>query len=258
MRGEDLYRIRWADGWRTLVYLYSNPHDTAKIARVIEALQGRSTLRLLARLRRRSRGRALLARQPSLRAALADRAWLTALPEGSLGRAYLEYCRGERLETAITAYVDEGTTPERNARLAPEEAFIQDFLFHSHDLYHLVTGYKTDLLGEISLLAFTAPQTWNSGVFAMAILGFYSIRLPRLRGQRMMATAFARALKARWLPEQDWVALLPQPLDEVRRQLRLYPPPAYAPLYVGRGRSRRRRPGHHAVPASTPAVEHRA
>jgi ubiquinone biosynthesis protein COQ4 len=235
-----VHQVRWREGLRTIAYLYRHPYDTTQIARVIEALSGSSTPRLLRRMAKRPLGRALLAKRPSLRAALADRAWLSSLPAGSLGREYLAYIERERLAGGMTTVVDAGTTPERTAGLTDDEAFIQDFLFHSHDIYHLVAGYHTDLVGEVCLLAFTAAQTRNTGVIAMAMLGVYSLRLPRLAGQRMWAMAGVRGLTCAWLPEQDWVALLPLPLDDVRKRLGLHPPPVYTPLYVGKGRSRRR------------------
>lgn len=235
----DIYRIRWREGWRTLVHLYRHPSDTTQIASVIEALQGRSVQRILQRLRRRPAGRALLAARPPLRGALADRRWLESLAAGSLGRAYLEQCGEPR---GMTPYVDSGTSSERTRRLPEDEAYLQDYLFHSHDLYHLVTGYKTDLIGEVCLLAFTAAQMRNTGVIAMALLGFYSLRLPKLEGQRLWARAFIRAHRAAWLPEQDWIELLPRPLDEVRKQLGLDPPPVYVPHYVKQGRNRDAKP----------------
>jgi ubiquinone biosynthesis protein COQ4 len=239
----DVYRIRWRDGWNSLQYLYRHPFDTEEIARVIEALQGRSVQRILRRMARRPMGQRLLETRPSLRRALADRDWLMSLPEGSLGRSYAERDRGLG---GMTPYVDAGTSADRTRQLPEDEAYVQDYLFHSHDIYHLVTGYDVDLVGEVCLLAFTAAQMWNTGVIAMALLGCYSLRLPKLEGQRLWARALARGQHAAWLPEQDWVALLPRPLREIQQQLRLDPPPVYKRIYI-----RERRPAQgHAVAAA--------
>jgi ubiquinone biosynthesis protein COQ4 len=226
---DDIYRIRWREGWDILTYLYRHPTDTTQIARVIEALQGRSLPRMLRRMHKRPLARALLAKRPALREALADRAWLASLPAGTLGRAYLAHVGDSG---GMSGYVDAGTSADRTERLPPDESFVQDYLFHCHDLFHLVTGYQIDLVGEVCLLAFTAAQLRNTGVIAMALLGVYSLRLPRLRGQRLWLAAAVRALRAEWLPEQDWVALLAKPLDDVRKELGLYPPPVYTPLFI--------------------------
>jgi ubiquinone biosynthesis protein COQ4 len=58
----------------------------------------------------------------------------------------------------------------------------------------------------------------------MAVLRGRAVRM-----RRLIANGLARGLRAEWLPEQDWEALLPLPLDEVRRRLRVGPPPSYEP-----------------------------
>ncbi len=240
MRRDDPHRMRWREGLSTIAYLHRHPGDTAAITRVVEALQGKSLLRLLDRLRTSEQGRRLLSARPSLRAHLRDWAWLESHPPGSLGRAYLALREEHGLDPqGMTPYVDAGTTPGRAAQLDADEAFIQDYQFHSHDIYHVVTGYDLDLVGEIGLLAFTAAQMRNTGVVAMALLGFYSIRLPRFEGQRVAIAAARRGLRAGWLVEQNWVELFPRPLDEVQRELGLFPPPDYPHLYVGPLRERR-------------------
>ncbi|PRP93232.1 Coenzyme Q (ubiquinone) biosynthesis protein Coq4 [Enhygromyxa salina] len=244
MDERDIHRIRWRDGLEDLVYLYRHPEDTGRITRVIEAWQGRSLPRTLTRMRARAKGRDLLRRKPSLGDALADWDRLERLPAGTLGAAYLDSCA--QLGTTrrgMSDYVETGTSAERTAALEPDERFLQDTLFFSHDLYHLVTGYQTDLLGEVCLLAFTAAQTRNTGVLAMAGLGAYSIRLPRLAGQRRMLDASARALRAEWLVEQDWPSLLARPLTAVQRELGLWPPPVYEPVWVGKAARARAKGG---------------
>jgi ubiquinone biosynthesis protein COQ4 len=239
---DDIYRIRWREGWNILVYLYRHPTDTTQIARVIEALQGRSLPRMLRRMRRRPLGRALLAKRPSLRDALCDRTWLANLPAGSLGRAYLAHVGDSG---GMSSYVDAGTSAARTEQLPDDEAFVQDYLFHCHDLFHLVTGYQIDLVGEVCLLAFTAAQLRNTGVIAMALLGVYSLRLPRLRGQRLWLDAAIRGLRAAWLPEQDWVGLLSRQLDDIRAEFGLHPLPVYTPLFI-RPRRPAQEPSHAA------------
>ncbi len=41
---------------------------------------------------------------------------------------------------------------------------------------------------------------------------------------------FVRGLRARWLPVTDWVALLPQPLEDVRQKLAVGAMPEYEPV----------------------------
>jgi ubiquinone biosynthesis protein COQ4 len=48
--------------------------------------------------------------------------------------------------------------------------------------------------------------------------------------RRFLFSAWRRGRRARWLPGEDWEALLEQPLDVVRRELRLGSPPTYQPV----------------------------
>ena len=64
----------------------------------------------------------------------------------------------------------------------------------------------------------------------------------RFARRRTPSGRLRRSRRSAWLPAQDWEALLAQPLDEVRRQLRIEPAPSYeavrssgAPADVGGG-----------------------
>ena len=51
-------------------------------------------------------------------------------------------------------------------------------------------------------------------------------RLPSA-ARRAVAEAWRNGRKARWLPEQDYEALLPRPLETVRRELAIADPACY-------------------------------
>jgi ubiquinone biosynthesis protein COQ4 len=98
----------------------------------------------------------------------------------------------------------------------------------THDLWHAATGFKGDVLGEASLLAFTLAQHWNTGVAFIVVAAL-------LKGFGRMETAvirdgFRRGRAAAWLPAQEWESLLPLPLEEVRARLQLGAPPVYTPI----------------------------
>lgn len=98
----------------------------------------------------------------------------------------------------------------------------------THDLWHTVTGYHGDLVGELSLLAFSFTQTHNPGVGLIIVSGLLK---GLARGHVMVVLdGFRRGLRARWLLETDWEAMLALPLEEVREHLRIDAPPVYEPL----------------------------
>ena len=99
-----------------------------------------------------------------------------------------------------------------------------------HDLWHVVTGYGTDLIGELALIAFTNVQLPSRAFRMLVTLGrfFNEFKLPGTRA--LVGDAERRAREAVWLPAQDWEALLERPLDEIRETLRVGPPPSYTKL----------------------------
>jgi ubiquinone biosynthesis protein COQ4 len=66
------------------------------VFRVIDALKGDSIIRAVQRMQASPSGRQLLAAKPDINQRLSDRAELCSLPEGSVGRTYLELM--ERLD----------------------------------------------------------------------------------------------------------------------------------------------------------------
>ena len=146
-------RIRLGDATRAMRALLQDPDDTAQVFRIIEALSGKNGERTLERLRRKPSGKRLLALKPSLIDTLCDRASLLKLPEGSLGREYVRFLDSEGItaEGLKKASLDGRGTAEVPADLE----FLRDRMRDTHDLWHTVSGYKGDLLGEAALLAFS-------------------------------------------------------------------------------------------------------
>lgn len=105
-----------------------------------------------------------------------------------------------------------------------------------HDLWHVVTGYETDLIGEASVLAFTASQTESPGTTLLVAGGYLrSLGFPRGIGhtaRTQIRAAWRRGKSAAWLPAVEWEKRLREPLDVVRAELGLGAPPVYEKLRV--------------------------
>jgi ubiquinone biosynthesis protein COQ4 len=93
----------------------------------------------------------------------------------------------------------------------------------SHDLWHVVTGYGRDLIGEGALLAFTYRQIRNRGIGFIVFVAY--LKAGRLYPEQrvMIRDGFRRSGRAEWLPGADWEALLERPLEEVRATLGVEP-----------------------------------
>lgn len=221
-----LRKNRPLEALRALMALAQNPDDLARVFTVIDALPGRSPARTLRRMQACEGGRELLATRPNLRAHLSDRDALRRLPGGTLGRAYLELTEREGISADGIVLASEGSGIPRDGA-ADELAWTGDRLRDTHDLWHVVTGYGADLLGEASLLGFTYAQTPHPGILLVASLSV----LRGLPGARqMIADGYARGKRAAWLPAVRWEDLLDRPLDDVRAAIGVEPVPAYVPI----------------------------
>ncbi len=205
--------------------LFANPDDTAQVFTIIESLTGRSRLHMGRRFAADPSGARLLRERPDLVALLSDRAALRRLPDGSLGRAYLDFVESEGISADGLVAASEGGEA---GRLPADLQFVHERMRDTHDLWHAVTGYKGDTLGEAALLAFSLPQTRNPGV---ALIVLAALLHPRAGGLRALVFGgWRRGLRAAWLPPIDWAPLLAQPLAEVRARLRVTAAPAYTPV----------------------------
>jgi ubiquinone biosynthesis protein COQ4 len=222
-------RIRPIVALRALRGLLRDREDTRQAFLLVEALRGKSGLRLFARFCASDDGRALLARQPSLLAALSDRASLVRMPPGSLGRAYLDFVSAENLsaEGLVEASKIHAVPPPDDAM-----TWFRARLREMHDLLHVTAGYGRDPLGEACVLAFTFAQNGSPGAAVIATVGAWRNlrRLKSLRGPHAVWQAYRQGRRAAWVVAADWENLLAQPLETVRAGLRIAPPTQYPRL----------------------------
>ncbi len=204
---------------RALRELFANPDDTQQVFEIIDAMQGPALVRMRERLQQTEQGRRLLADQPNLIPLLSDRDGLRALPEGSLGRAYLAFVEAEGI--SADGLVDASDISRQRNEVA-ELRWIRNWLRDSHDVWHAVLGYKGDLIGEAALLAFSHYQTRNIGVGMIATMAWFKIGrvTDRNLGARgVILNGRRRARQSAWFLEVPWHEWLARPIDDVRRDL---------------------------------------
>jgi len=205
---------------RTLI----NTGDTRQVFILLRAMRGRSGIRNFRRFAQTDAGRNVLSQKRDLLLLLQDREGLRRLPQGSLGRTYLEFMEAEDLsaEALVTASEDWDNDP-----VPPDVHRFRARMRELHDVNHVVTGYGRDPLGELCLLTFVYRQNGNLGMLMVVAMAWG--RLPRA-ARKAIGEAWRLGGKARWLAGQDWEALLARPLEEVRRMLGIVPPVIYPPL----------------------------
>jgi ubiquinone biosynthesis protein COQ4 len=224
-------RIRPLDAWRALRALLRNPDETKHVFELIDALSGGSGERLFRRFRATESGARILAERRQLLRTLADREALLALPPGSLGRSYAEFMGREQIspEGLVQASLEGGRGPA-DLKRTPDRELVGNRMRDQHDLWHVVTGYGRDLIGEAAVLAFTYAQTRNRGIGAIVAMAWWKAGSAAPWVRPFLRDAYRRGKRAAWLPAQDWEALLARPLGEVRAELGVGEPRSYQEL----------------------------
>ncbi|MCP3105125.1 Coq4 family protein [Myxococcus sp. K15C18031901] len=179
-----------------------------------------------------------LMRHPDTAQALVDRPRvgrlhlpeLRALPEDTLGRVFADHLTANGL--------DPDALPSRQAHT--DEEYVRAHLLESHDVWHVLTGFGTDVAGELGLQAFALAQVGSpfalgilTGGLANTLLYAFSEREARMRA---LTRGWVLGHRARPLFGVPWRRYWASPLEEVRARLgvdlasvdTLLPPEAHA------------------------------
>ena len=190
---------------------------------------GRGEAKMIQLMRASDSGRRALEGRRSLFGPITNRSRLRTLPEGTLGRAYVEFADAreiypEQFEELLTEAI--GRSSDDTEHGSAEAHFVHDRYRHLHDVWHVVLGYDTDEDGELGILACMGRQNgYRAHYFAalvQALVGAFRGDLNRLR---VFGRGWRRARRAECMINQDWEALLEMPLEEVRARLNVYPLP---------------------------------
>jgi ubiquinone biosynthesis protein COQ4 len=213
---------------RSFRRLVADKEDTEQVFEIISALAGRSIPRGYARLLETPEG----GRQAYLGAEFADRlqdaAWLGALPEGSVGAAYRAFIAARDLSAYGLAEESRKVRDMDMDALHPT-AWYARRLRDVHDIWHVLTGYGTDALGEACVVAFSYPQARSAGlafIAAGAALEFEKQRKGHPYAPAIWQ-AWRHGRRAAWLPALDYEDLLAEPLEDARARLRIARPTLY-------------------------------
>ncbi len=209
--------VQWRRLREQLAILHES--DPAKVLNAAystgDSIGGMSEERLVRRFLASSDGQRLLSERPSLTEALADHEALAALPEGSLGSAYLAFSRRQGLDPR--ALISSQHEMSRDyAHLDPVRQWIRDRLTVMHDLWHVVAGYDATNAGETALMCFSLPQRLNDR--ALPIFIAMSLFTGKIKARNVWQ-AIQRGRRAGFLPTAPFEELLALPLDVARQRL---------------------------------------
>lgn len=213
---------------RALLALRRNPQDTRQVFILGEAIKGQSPFTLLHRVRRDPMGAQRLRERRKLIDTLQRTDWLASLPEGSFGRTYHAFLAEQNLSAQGLVEVSMAggmTMPDDGS----DRHYLGRQMRDMHDLFHVLSGYGRDELGEVCVLAFTYPHQGTRSFAVIASLGALVLRR-RLKVPgvlRAVWQAWRHGKAATWLLVQPMEELLPQNLQHLRQQLGIQAPTRY-------------------------------
>jgi ubiquinone biosynthesis protein COQ4 len=137
---------------------------------------------------------------------------LLQLPIGSLGNLYAQ--------SMIDAHLDPNFYPKLT--IEDDYSYIAIRLRQTHDIWHLITGFGTDLEGELALQAFTFAQLHSP--LAIAILSSGIVHLIKTSGPlnavvEGMQKGWNMGIKAQPFLAQKWEQRWETPLTQWRLEL---------------------------------------
>ena len=213
---------------KALKRLIANPDNTEEVFAIIRAMSGDSLFRAFDRFKLTETGKRIIEEKRELLETLQNRERLKQTKPGSLGRSYLAFVQSEKITADGLVEASEENVPPELENQSEELITFGKRMRDQHDLWHVLTGYGRDTFGEVCLLWFTYAQTKNRGLGLIAIVGAF--RHSRELGLRVLKACFGAYMsgkRAAWLPQQDWEAMLEQPIDDVRQQLNIPNPKVY-------------------------------
>jgi ubiquinone biosynthesis protein COQ4 len=219
-------RRQWGVALRALGRLLSDKEDTGQVFEIMRALNGDSTAKNYERLLRTAGGGRLAYEHVELAPLLMDDAWLDAFAPGTVGAGYRAFIRSENLSAEGLAEISRQGQAQPD--VAHPFAWFGRRMRDSHDLWHVLSGYHRDGLGEACLVAFSFAQTAALG-WALIATGA-ALRARKDRSQpcaQAIWQGYRRGKAAKWLPGQDYVALMSEPLETARQRLNITPATVY-------------------------------
>jgi ubiquinone biosynthesis protein COQ4 len=229
-------RFQARRAFRVLGELIRDPSDTDKVFELFEAVGGDDGPGQWKRFLDHPDGPRLLAARPKLVEVLADEAYLASLPAESFGGSYLRFMRARGFAPSGLLEARERGAGKR-VEDDPEREWLFDRINVMHDLWHVLTGYGTDELGEAALLAFSSAHIPSRG-FALLLLAAV-VKGPTswdLAWPRYLWNAYRRGRRAKLLTAAPFEQLLPLSVYEVRERLRIEPPALWHPRGIRVGK----------------------
>ncbi|UJR86561.1 ubiquinone biosynthesis protein COQ4 [Sandaracinus amylolyticus] len=207
LEGTPLQRATMA--YRALRALVADPDDTKQVF-YVGLLVNRGTYpTFLARFTTDDEGARLLRERPAIDRSTVDYDALRAMPATTLGGAYARFLDAHGLDPDL--FQSPPGMPE-------VPAYISQRMRQVHDLWHVLTGYETDVAGEVALQAFTWGNTGMASAAAVTLAAGvrFSVTDPRI--VRMAVEGYRDGRRAKFLAPIRVEDHFSRELDAVRAE----------------------------------------
>lgn len=221
-------RRDWRTAFDAIKKLLADTDDTPQVFRIMRALNVGNAPMNYARLIASERGGRIAYDRVELAQRFSDPAFVAGFAPGTVGAAYRDF-----LES--TGYSADGLVSV--SKLEPSEddlahpyAWFGRRVRDTHDIWHVLTGYKADeSLGEAALVAFSFAQVGGLGWALIASAA--ALKSTRIAGNTLFARAviegYRHGRRATWISGEDYLELLHEPIDAARARLNIQTPVAY-------------------------------
>lgn len=216
MLADAPFPTRMKIAFGALKILANEPTNETEATKLNASLDATRYHELAKALRASREGCALLDARPSLQGPEVPLAQLESLPPGSLGHEFASYFKRNGISPFHTT-----------ARIESDFDFIGKRYRETHDLFHVLTGYATDVPGEMELQAFVLgnlrlPSTRLILFFSVPMLlkdgvGKFVAYLKRIR------RAYVRGKKTRELLSVSYEQYWSTPVPALISQLEIAP-----------------------------------
>ncbi len=224
------FRFQWGRAGRALLEVLKDTSRSDKVAEMVFSLEGDGIEKGFRRFRKTEFGQKVLREKPSLLGYLTEmRPKFRDFPKDTFGYAYAMYMDQDRLDGQVLAEATARCYRDDDPQLKVDgdRQYFRDRMRDMHDLWHPLTGYGADELGEAALLCFTYAQMPVFGIAALASMAFLFAPLAMPNDgwgfRPFLLDAWQRGRNAEWLIGEHIEEMLALPLDAVRTRLKIAP-----------------------------------
>lgn len=217
---------------RSLIRIFNDIDETSHVYDLFQAVSGKAYRRGFEQLSQTDYGHRILDGEIRIEDILSRRDWLSKLPEDTVGYRYYKMVKtkGFAVDGLLDAAKHAGIDVDSPTAF---EAFRRYFIHFevSHDLWHVLSGYDTDPLGEICLLEFYRAQWPDIGLRLLGLMGGVGAMAEQPRHwnviRRAIREGYGLGNKAGFVLGADIEAMLQTPLKEMRAMLNIEEPKIY-------------------------------